>query len=64
LALSIFGINAVFFGDVAAWSELSISMLGFYATGAVFLNSYFGRIILPLGVPLGFIRKGPAKVAL
>lgn len=58
LALSIFGINPVFFGDVAAWSELGISLLGFYAAGAVFLNSFFGRVILPLGAPMGFIRKG------
>jgi hypothetical protein len=26
----------------------------------VFLNSYFGRELLPLGKPFGFIRKGPA----
>ena len=45
----------------AAWSELLISLLGFYAAGAVFLNSYFGRTLLPLGKPLGWIRKGPAK---
>jgi succinate-acetate transporter protein len=44
---------------VAAWSELGISLLGFYAAGAVFLNSYFGRTLLPLGRPLGWIRKGP-----
>lgn len=47
---------------LAAWSELFISLLGFYAAGAVFLNSYFGRTLLPLGKPFGFIRKGPAKV--
>jgi succinate-acetate transporter protein len=46
---------------VAAWSELLISLLGFYAAGAVFLNSYFGRVLLPLGKPFGLIRKGPAK---
>ena len=61
LALSILGINAAFFSDLAAWSELGISLLGFYAAGAVFLNSYFGRTILPLGAPFGFIRKGPAQ---
>lgn len=44
---------------LAAWSELGISLLGFYAAGAVFLNSYFGRTLLPLGRPLGWIRKGP-----
>ncbi|MEI6033146.1 MAG: acetate uptake transporter [Verrucomicrobiae bacterium] len=48
---------------VAAWSELLISLFGFYAAGAVFLNSYFGRTLLPLGKPMGWIRKGPSKVA-
>ena len=47
--------------ELAAWSELFISLLGFYAAGAVFLNSYFGRVLLPLGRPFGLIRKGPAK---
>lgn len=47
---------------LAAWSELLISLLGFYAAGAVFLNSYFGRTLLPLGKPMGWILKGPAKV--
>lgn len=60
LALSIFGINAPFFSAVAAYSELGISLLGFYCAGAVFLNSYFGRALLPLGKPFGLIRKGPA----
>lgn len=58
LGLSIMGVSPAFWGDVAAWSELAISMLGFYAAGAVFLNSFFGRVILPLGAPLGLIRKG------
>lgn len=60
LALSILGVNAPLFGALAAYSELGISMLGFYAAGAVFLNSYFGRSILPMGAPMGFIRKGSA----
>jgi uncharacterized protein len=60
LALSILGVNPELCGVLAAWSELGIALLGFYAAGAVFLNSYFGRIILPLGAPMGFIRKGPA----
>jgi succinate-acetate transporter protein len=61
LALTIFGINAPLFSAVAAYSELIISLLGFYCAGAVFLNSYFGRTLLPLGKPFGFIRKGPAS---
>jgi len=59
LALTIFGINAPLFSMVAAYSELAISLLGFYCAGAVFLNSFFGRTLLPLGKPFGFIRKGP-----
>lgn len=59
LALSLFGINAPLFSVIAAYSELAISLLGFYCAGAVFLNSYFGRSLLPLGKPFGFIRKGP-----
>ncbi len=62
LALSILGINHELFGPLAAWSELGISLLGFYAAGAVFLNNFFGRTILPLGKPFGFISKGPAPV--
>ena len=59
MALSIFGIDTPFFGMLAAYSELAISLLGFYCAGAAFLNSYFGRTLLPLGKPFGFIRKGP-----
>jgi hypothetical protein len=63
LALSILGINAPLFSALAAYSELGISLLGFYAAGAVFLNSFFGRVILPMGAPLGFITKGSAPTA-
>lgn len=59
LGLSILEINKEFFHEVAAYSELIISFLGFYTAGAIFLNSYFGRIILPIGKPLGLIKKGP-----
>jgi len=62
LALSILGVNAPLFSGLAAYSELGISLLGFYAAGAVFLNSYFGRMILPMGAPMGFIKKAEAMV--
>lgn len=61
LGLSILGINPGLFSPLAAWSELLISLLGFYTAGAIFLNSYFGRTLVPLGKPFGFIHKGPAK---
>jgi uncharacterized protein len=35
--------------SIAACSELSISLIGFYAAGANLLNKTYGRIILPLG---------------
>lgn len=61
LALSVLGIQPDLCKMLAAYSEFAISLLGFYAAGAVFLNSYFGRTLLPLGKPLGLIRKGPAR---
>jgi len=63
LALSILGINHEVFGPLAAWSELGISLLGFYAAGANFLNNFFGRTVLSLGAPFGWIKKGPLPVA-
>ncbi|MDR0565199.1 MAG: GPR1/FUN34/YaaH family transporter [Azoarcus sp.] len=45
-------------GTIAGWSEFAISILGFYAAGAIFLNTFFGRTILPLGKPMGWIKKG------
>ncbi|MEN9500801.1 MAG: hypothetical protein RI964_86 [Pseudomonadota bacterium] len=62
LGLAILGISPEIFSPLAAYSELGISLLGFYAAGAVFLNSFFGRTVLPLGAPFGFIQKGaPVK---
>lgn len=37
---------------IAAWTELTISLIGFYAAGANLLNKMYGRIILPLGKPI------------
>jgi len=44
-------------GLAAGWAEFFISMLGFYAAGAIFLNTFFGRTILPLGKPMGWVKK-------
>lgn len=62
LGLTILGVSPEIFSPLAAYSELGISLLGFYAAGAVFLNSYFGRTVLPLGAPLGLIKKGVTPV--
>ena len=57
LVLQIFGINPAFFGSLGAYSELIIGILGFYAAGAIFMNNFFGRQILPLGKPMGWIKR-------
>lgn len=41
-----------FWHTIAAWSELIISMLGFYGAGANLLNKFYGRVILPVGAPI------------
>ena len=57
LGMSALHVAAGFFSPLAAWAEFCISLLGFYASGAIFLNGFFGRTILPLGAPLGLIKK-------
>ncbi|MEW9672422.1 acetate uptake transporter [Ammoniphilus sp. 3BR4] len=60
LGLATLGINAALFSKLAAISEFSISLLGFYACGAIFLNNFFERKVLSLGAPFGFLKKGTA----
>jgi succinate-acetate transporter protein len=59
LAMASFKINPETFSPIAAWTELAIALIGFYACGANFLNNFFGRTVLSLGKPMGWIRKGP-----
>ena len=47
------------FAQLAGWSELIISLLGFYASGAIFFKNFYGREVLPLGKPLNLIKKAP-----
>jgi len=51
LAMNSFGFGEVWH-VIAAWSELIISLIGFYACGANLLNKMYGRIMLPLGKPI------------
>jgi succinate-acetate transporter protein len=48
LSLDSFGMGE-YWHTIAAWTELIISIIGFYAAGANLLNKMYGRIILPLG---------------
>ncbi|MEG6585781.1 acetate uptake transporter [Dendrosporobacter sp. 1207_IL3150] len=41
---------------IAAWSELIISLLSFYGSGAVVLNHHFGKVFLPVGKPFGIFK--------
>jgi len=50
LALDAFGCGC-FWGKVAAYAELAISLLAFYILGAKYLNSMFGKEVLCTGKP-------------
>lgn len=41
---------------LAAWSELVISLLSFYGSAAVVLNTHFGKVFLPMGKPFGIFK--------
>ncbi|MDD5169652.1 MAG: acetate uptake transporter [Syntrophales bacterium] len=56
LALDALGLGDHWAHQMAAWAELSISMLSFYASGANFLNKFFGKPFLPLGEPFGIFK--------
>lgn len=57
LALSTFGIATDFMKNLAAYSELAISMVGFYGVAASVLNTHFGRTFIPVGKPFGIFKK-------
>lgn len=56
LAISSFGMGGDWAHTMAAWSELVISLLGFYGSGATFLNKWFGKTFLPVGKPFGIFK--------
>lgn len=57
LALSTFGIMKHEMHMLAAYSEILISLVGFYGFAGNVLNKHFGREFLPLGKPLGIFKK-------
>lgn len=57
LTLNAFGIAAHASHEIAAWTELVISLLTFYACCAVVLNTHFKRVFMPMGKPYGIFRK-------
>lgn len=57
LAMYTFHIAPEFSHLLAGVTELVISLLGFYASAAAVLNPHFGRVVLPVGKPLGIFKK-------
>jgi len=57
LTLNAFGIAAHESHVIAAWTEMIISLLTFYACCAVVLNTHFKRVFMPMGKPFGIFKK-------
>ncbi len=56
LTLNAFGIASHATHVIGAWTELVISLLSFYACAAVVLNTFFGKVFLPVGKPFGIFK--------
>jgi len=56
LACSNLGIAEHAMHNLAAYSELIISLLSFYGCGANVLNNHFGKTFLPVGKPFGIFK--------
>ncbi len=57
LAGSTLGFMPEFMHEIAAWSELIISILSFYLSGANVVNSQFGYEFLWVGKPINYFKK-------
>lgn len=56
LTLNTFGIASHATHVIAAWTELVISLLTFYACAAVVLNTHFGKPFMKMGKPFGIFK--------
>lgn len=56
LALDSLGIGGHWAHGAAAWTELAISLIGFYGSGANLVNKCFGKVVLPMGKPFGIFK--------
>ncbi len=57
LSLSSFNIMPELTHKIAAWFELFIAMVSFYGSAANVFNNHLGRVALPVGKPLGLLKK-------
>lgn len=56
LALNAFGVAPHETHMIGAMAEMATALLSFYASGAVVLNTCFGRVFLPVGKPFGIFK--------
>lgn len=56
LSMDTFGIGGHFPHAMAAWTEMIISILGFYGSGAILVNRVIGKNIFSLGKPFGILK--------
>ena len=56
LTLSTFGIAEHATHMMAAYAELGIAIVSFYACAASVLNNHFGKVTLPVGKPFGIFK--------
>ena len=56
LSLSTLGVMPHAMHNLAAYSELLISLLSFYGSAAAVLNTHFGKVVLPVGKPFGIFK--------
>lgn len=57
LTLQAFGVNPKLMGFIGGVTEFIVSMISFYGSAAVVLNTHFGRPFLPVGKPMGIFKK-------
>lgn len=57
LTFDTLGIGGHWAHGLAAYSELIISLISFYACCGTFLNKFFGKVVLPMGKPVPLVKK-------
>ncbi len=56
LTFDAFGVAPHIFHTLAAYAEMGIGIVSLYGTGALVLNTHFGKSFLPIGKPFGIFK--------
>ncbi len=56
LSLNAFGVAPHLTHTIGAYAEMVTALLSFYACSAVVLNTFFGKVFLPVGKPFGIFK--------